>query len=391
MSFYLSKSAKYYDGKTGTPHDVSLILTGTTLQLMEGGALLETWNGSAVTVIDHPAPPVPGIFGYTENQDARLYIDNEKEWKTLYIRLPKSSKKVITLPTNWSSFFIYAFVSILSLYFLFLLFPRIIERTAYLIPAEVERSIGQQVANSMTKNYDLCTAPAGTQAMQKVFNTMTAQASRDISYEIYVVENDFMPNAFAAPGGYLIVFSEVIERAETPEEVFGVLAHEIAHVDLYHTTKGIMRDLGMRFVLSMMVGGTSIEGAASFFSQMNYSREDESEADLYGRAIMIEAGINPKGMRHFFESIQKWEGDFYTEIEESINEEIEKEEDKIELPSMDFFNQPFWEYLSTHPNTDKRIEKLRSLENDASFAPVLNDEEWQSLKDICSETKKFKL
>ncbi len=391
MSITISTAAKYYDGQTGNPKTVSLTLTGSAICLMQGADVLETWSMNAVTVIDHPAPPVPGIFGHHKNKDARLYIDDAKEWRRIYDRLPKSSKRKIVLPSNWSSFILYTIMSIVSLYFLFLMFPRIIENAAYIVPVKMEKSIGRQVVSSMTKSYEHCIAAEGTQALNKVFNTMKAQTSRDIDYEIYVVENNFMPNAFAAPGGYLVVFSDVIERADTPEEVFGVLAHEIAHVDLYHTTKGIMRDLGMRFILSMMVGGTSIEDAAGFFSQMNYSREDESEADLYGRSIMVRAGINPRGMRHFFENIQTWENGLYEEIEQSINEDIEEDDDKIELPSSDFFNQSFWEYLSTHPNTNKRVDALKTLENDAHYDPVLSDEEWQSLKNICSETKKFKL
>ncbi len=391
MSISISKSAKYYDGRTGNPQDVSLHLTSSTLRLMSGDEILETWSMNAITVVDHPAPPVPGIFGHNKNKDARIYIDDAWEWRRIYDRLPRSSKKRIVLPSNWSSFFLYTIMSVASLYFLFLMFPRIVENAAYLVPVEAERTIGKQVVQSMTKNTKHCIGAEGTQALHRVFHLMKKETVRDIDYQIYVVENDFMPNAFAAPGGYLVIFSDIIERAETPEEVFGVLAHEIAHVDLYHTTKGIVRDLGMRFIISMIVGGTSIEDVAGFFSQMNYSREDESEADLYGRTIMVKAGINPKGMRHFFENIKAWEDDFHVDIQETINKEIEKEEDKIKMPSSDFFNNSIWEYLSTHPNTDKRIHALKALEKDTPYRPILSDKEWQSLKDICSKTKKIRL
>lgn len=389
MSLYISKTAKYYDGKTGHSRTVSLVLTGSSLQLKDGEDIIETWSINQLTVLDHPAPPVPGIFGNAKNKDARLYVEDAKDWKKLYERLPKHARKKLVLPNNWSSFAIYILVAVISVIFLFKMFPRIIENTAYLIPLEIERSIGRQAVHSIVGTDNVCIAPKGHEALLKVFGKLEAQTKREIDYEILVIDNSWMLNAFAAPGGYLIIYREIIERADTPEEVIGVLAHEISHVDLYHTTKGLVRDIGMRFVLSMMVGGTSVEDLAGFFSQMNYSREDESEADMHGRELMVKAGINPKGMRNFFENLQEWEGALFNKVEDKIKE---KTEDKSENSGLsDFLDMPLWEYLSTHPDTDKRIERLKELEDGTKYAPALTAQEWQDLRNICDVTKTLKL
>ncbi len=386
MAFYISKSAKYYDGETGNPHDVALIFTGSSLQLKKGNETLETFTMPQLTVIDHPAPPVPGIFGSQKNKDARIYIDDPKEWKKLYDRLPKSVKKKWVLPGNWSSFIVYIIAAVISTYFLFLMFPKLVEQSAYLIPYELEKTIGKQASSSLVRGKKECVAAEGRAALNEAFQKLKAQTSRDIKYKVFVVEDKFMRNAFAAPGGYLFIFSEIIESAKTPEEVLGVLAHEISHVDLYHTTKGLMRSLGMQFVLSLMIGGTSVEGVANFLSQMNYSREDETEADMHGREIMLAAKMDPKGIRKFFEGMKAFEDDMFSEITgEPKKENSEKAWTEIVM------DLPIWEYLSTHPDTEKRIKRLAEQEENMDFKPALTQKQWDALKNICDSTKPIKL
>ncbi len=387
MSIYLSQNAKFYDGKTGQPHTVSLTLTNKSILLESDKVLIETWDIHDLVVISQPEPPVPGIYGHAKEKEARLYIDSAKEWKTLYARLPKSSKRNFLLPTNWLSFILYAAMSVISLVFLFLLFPKIIENTAYLIPYKIERSIGRQAVEVMTRGKKTCVSIEGRAALLYAFEKLKAQTSRKITYEIRVVEDDFMPNAFAAPGGYIIIFSSVIDRAKTPDEVVGVLAHEIAHVELYHTTKGIVRSIGMQFVLSMITGGNSIDNLAGFFSQMSYSRDDESAADMRGRNIMVKANMDPKGIRHFFENVHLWEGGVLGDIKEGNKKTVKNGKGEDENAIFRFMENPLWNIFSTHPDTEMRIKNLKKMESNAQYLPALNKHQWQALKNICSVTK----
>lgn len=389
MAFYISKTAKYYDGKTGNPREVALIMTGSSLILSQDDTTLETWGMDTITVIDHPAPPVPGIFGSNRNKEARLYVNDAAEWKELYDRLPKNAKKKFVLPNNWSSFIVYIVIAIISTFFLFLMFPKIVEQSAYLIPYEMEKTIGKQAANSLIKNKNECVAPEGRAALNKAFYKLKKQTSRKIKYKVFIVEDKTTLNAFAAPGGYLFIFSKIIDRAETPEEVIGVLAHEISHIDLYHTTKGLMRNLGMQFVLSLMVGGSSVESIANFFSQMSYSRDDETEADMHGRKIMIAAKIDPIGIRKFFEGLNSFEKEIYDKVTEKIHDKKQENSDPNLIDTI--LDWPFWEYFSTHPDTQKRIERLAELEEKTTFTPALTKQEWNALKNICDVTKPIKI
>jgi hypothetical protein len=95
-------------------------------------------------------------------------------------------------------------------------------------------------------------------------------------------------------------------------------------------------------------------------------------------------------MRKFFENMQKWEGGLY----DTLNKKLDKGDRAKEKSNSSRFKvleHPFWEYFSTHPNTQKRIDALKDLEGGKYYKPALSQTEWQSLKDICSQTSKFKL
>lgn len=147
-----------------------------------------------------------------------------------------------------------------------------------------------------------------------------------------------------------------------------------------------MRSLGMQFVLSLMIGGTSVEGVANFLSQMSYSREDETEADMHGREIMLAAKMDPKGIRKFFEGMKTFEDDMFSEI---IGEPKEENSEKAWAETI--MDWPIWEYLSTHPDTEKRIKRLAEQEKNMDFKPALSQKQWEALKNICDLTKPIKL
>ena len=121
-------------------------------------------------------------------------------------------------------------------------------------------------------------------------------------------------NAFAAPGGYVVLFRGLIERAGNPEEVAGVLAHEIQHVAQRHATRALVRQASTGLLLAAMTGdasGVFVYGveAARTLGTLRYSRQAEEEADLEGLRLLVAAGIEPAGMVTFFESLRRKEGD----------------------------------------------------------------------------------
>src|SRR5690606_31632635 len=125
-------------------------------------------------------------------------------------------------------------------------------------------------------------------------------AASDSEFEFtFVVVDDEQVNAFALPGGFVTVNMGLLEAAETGEEVAAVIAHEMTHVTHRHGMRAVMRRVGGIALISMVFGGTSLETiawAADGLSNQAHSRDQERDADDGGRAILMNAGIDPTGM-----------------------------------------------------------------------------------------------
>lgn len=155
-------------------------------------------------------------------------------------------------------------------------------------------------------------------------------------------------NAFAAPGGFVFVFTGLIMNLKHESDLAGVLAHEIAHVSQRHIAGRIERSkmvslgslVGMLAgVAAGVAGGGSAAGAAmigsaaaSSAAMLNYSRIDEDDADRFGLQYLVKAGYNPKGMGRAFDTLrtQNWSGGG--------------------MPA----------YLSTHPDINMRLSTIRA-------------------------------
>jgi beta-barrel assembly-enhancing protease len=165
-----------------------------------------------------------------------------------------------------------------------------------------------------------------------------------------------MVNAFALPGGNVVVYSDLIAECENAEELAGVIAHEIAHIKLDHIRRKIMREIGVSMV-SSIVGGTAggevARQTATVIANTSYGRRMEFEADEKAVEYLANAGINPIGLADLLQRVT------------SGHEE---------LPS-GFY------WFSTHPNPEDRIrtirEKVWSGEN-FDHEPLYSEEEWKA-------------
>jgi len=136
-------------------------------------------------------------------------------------------------------------------------------------------------------------------------------------YSFHVVASEDI-NAFAVPGGSIFINLGLVRASETEAQLAGVVAHEISHVALRHSTCNLSRSQAPRAgfgiasaLSSVLLGGStwgSIAqagigvGATAVFTSM--SREFERQADLLGVGILHDAGFDPRGMAQFFAIVQ---------------------------------------------------------------------------------------
>ncbi len=141
--------------------------------------------------------------------------------------------------------------------------------------------------------------------VKAIGNRLTAGSA--YTYQWFVAANPEV-NAFALPGGYVVVHTGLLRAADNAEEVAGVLAHEVQHVELRHSLRNLIHGLGWRAALGLARGDLSggvWMGLADQLGKMRYSRELERQADLGGLESLRKAGISPEGMPTFFAKLAR--------------------------------------------------------------------------------------
>lgn len=185
------------------------------------------------------------------------------------------------------------------------------------IPIEADVTLGEYVGPQMSKEGPEVTDDAIVQPVQQIVDQITANIDEEWNFDVHVIDADIQ-NAYALPGGYIVVYTGLIADTERPEQLAGVLAHEIAHVTERHGMARILEAAGMALVVDMVIG--NVEGMIAFGAELfsasavnAYSRDAETDADVKGLTLLVDAGIDPTGMVEFFQ-IMEQEEDELTEL-----------------------------------------------------------------------------
>jgi len=231
------------------------------------------------------------------------------------------------------------------------------------VPIPWEKKLGAGVMAHFASLENLCNDEVLLQSVDQILSRLISGRS-DIPYtfEISIIDSP-MVNAFAAPGGYIGLYHGLIKQTGSPEELAGVLAHEVQHIIKRHSTQALLQQASSQILMAALSGDVS--GAQSFglanagqLVLLTNSRRAEREADMEGMKMLIASGIDPEGMITFFEGMKE-------------------KEDK--MPG-------FFKYFSSHPGTQGRITHLKSLLKQAAQRPVKNifkDGEWDKIKKSC--------
>jgi predicted Zn-dependent protease len=242
---------------------------------------------------------------------------------------------------------------------LFVFLPRISDMLAEQLTLEQEVAFGdavvQQVQGWLGGDEGMvCSGPEGMAALDKMARRLTEGQGLVYDIELSVLDHEML-NAFAAPGGRVVILRGLLDEAETAEEVAGVLAHEIGHVEARDPVRLAFRSAGsagiIALVLGDVTGGTVVGLLGEHILSASYTREAEAAADAFAYALLARTGVGTEGLAAFFERIEGMGGD---------------------VP----------EILSTHPASGNRAEAARAA-GGAAERPVLTAAEWDALKAIC--------
>ena len=177
---------------------------------------------------------------------------------------------------------------------------RIVGWAVSLVPVEQERKLGAMVFTQAKAKLRLVEGPGAN-----LVRALGARLTRGspFTYEFDLVE-DASVNAFAMPGGFVVVHTGLLALADNAEQVAGVLAHEIQHVEQRHSLKAMAKSLGLAVSVRMVLGDLGgLTSVGSDLLGLKFSRENEAQADREGLKALVVAGISPAGMRDFFRKL----------------------------------------------------------------------------------------
>lgn len=129
----------------------------------------------------------------------------------------------------------------------------------------------------------------------------------EFAWELKILHNDTIFNAFCTPGGYIYLYTGLLKFVKTEDELAGIMAHEIAHADLRHSTDQLTRIYGLRTLVALVTGG---EGAfladlGLQLAGLQFSRSDEREADRAAVGYLNDTGYHPGRFADFFSRLEK--------------------------------------------------------------------------------------
>lgn len=360
--------AYYYDGKTAERHDAELSISPESLSIKSGNETT-VWNLNDTEQTQ----------GFNEGEPVRLEQGNEaliiKEQgfiEALREMAPAHAARFRKPEKTRKSLYIIPAAALLTIGIgmavYFWAIPQSVEFVAEKVPPSVEDRMGRSFVKGLTDVVPQCQSPELTDSAEKILARLKAAAPENpYDFRIYILD-DPMVNAFASPGGHIVLFSGLIESTETPEELAGIMAHEMQHIIKRHSTQGLIQNLSTGLLLVAAFGDFGgLSNAAGTLGSLNYGRELEDEADRLGTELLVRSGTDPQGFIAFFDRL--WECECKKKKEAGTADRV-------------------LSYLSTHPSTGDRIEKIKKhLEKTPrtkTIEPVLPEVDWKKVKYSCS-------
>lgn len=227
-------------------------------------------------------------------------------------------------------------------------------------PVSMEQRMGDNFNGQISAFFPTCDDQAAQQTIAALGDRIAARADTPFDIRVRAVDAP-MVNAFALPGGYILITDDLIREAKTPDELAAVIAHEVAHVEKRHVMQSVWRNFGVGMLLDLVVGGGTGAGQQAVIlagqaSELSYSRSAELEADTRGQALLHADGMSSLGMAPFFERMAA--GEKHNSVTDAA------------------------EFMNTHPDSRRRAGAARAAQRPGRAA--LNAEEWAEVKGLCA-------
>lgn len=321
-----STAATYYYNGQGASATATLLKHKLSIQVPREGGLSEVF-----WYYDQVMKGEEGQFLYPGHAQQALYIPSASFAEALTERMVQQAGSVRRHRGSTLLKLLLALL-VLGALFYFVAVPRIASALAGRVSLDYEKELGEGMYRSMRGSFTV--DEQRTVLINDFFRQLNVPSKYNV--QITVVKGD-IANAFAIPGGRIVVYDKLLNGITSYPQLAALLAHEYVHVQNRHTLRSLFRQLSSRLILSLFLGNLDVVGAVLIqntdqLKDLSYSRSLETEADEEGAALLAKRGVDCKGFVELFQLLQKETGG-------------------AEMP----------EFINSHPNLDKRIENVRKL------------------------------
>jgi predicted Zn-dependent protease len=350
--------AVFFDGLSNRKHAVELRLTHDGIDIFEGGLGIAHWAYGGLRNAEGP-PHLLRLASVSAMSLARLEVHDPVLQAEIRARCggliasPATARAHTVRIVGWS---IAAVASIVLVVIYGV--PVVAERLTPLIPPSFEQRMGDASEQQIKLMFGdrACTNPGGKAALSKLVNTLAQAGGLQVDLRSDALPSP-LPNAFALAGGRIYLLDGLLQRADSVDELAGVLAHELGHAAHRDHVRSMIHNGGTSFLIGLLFGDVTGSSAAIFATRAlldsSYSRDAETSADAFAIGVMHKLGRSPKPL-----------GDFLFRITGA-----EK-------------NRSF-SILASHPLTEERQAIMAGADRANTGPELLTAPEWQALKNIC--------
>lgn len=228
------------------------------------------------------------------------------------------------------------------------------------ITQKTEQKLGELLWESYSAGETEAKHPIVYKAVDSLVTKLCKANNIDRStIKLYVFEKSEV-NAFAFPGGHLVVFTGLIHESENQNELIGVVGHELAHIQLRHVMKKLSKEIGLSVLISIATGsgdGAVIAKIVKMLTSTAFDRTMEKQADIKGVDYMIKASIDPLPLADFMQRL------------------ADKQESEV---------GSYLEWISTHPESGARADYIRKYATNKVIdkQPVISAATWKAVKKV---------
>lgn len=180
-----------------------------------------------------------------------------------------------------------------------------------------------------------------------ILNSGQVRYAGEFAWEVRIIDQDDIQNAFCTPGGYIYVYTGLIKYLDSKSSLAGVMGHEIAHADKRHSTEQLTKAYGLQTLLDIVLGENQglISDVAAQLVTLEFSRDNERESDMASVDYLCPTKYRADGAADFFQKI------------------------------IDAGTATPPQFLSTHPNPDNRVQSIKSYAQDKNCTPSISQDE----------------